>query len=118
MKRSLLLLLFLLWAATPSPAQESVKWSSKAFEAQEREAFVEEGEAWLKTAEAFSNEQNPSHQARALFYAGLAFYKGEARERAVETLTQAVTAFERLDDNEGQSLCWLQKGVVEIELAQ
>ncbi len=117
MRGSLLFLLACLLLTTPCPAQESLEWASKAFEAQEAEAFAEEGEAWLKTAEALKKEKNPPHQAKALFYAGLAFYKGGAKEQAVVALAQAVTEFERLDDNEGQSLCWLQKGVVEIELS-
>jgi CHAT domain-containing protein/lipopolysaccharide biosynthesis regulator YciM len=102
----------------PAWGQASLPWIEQAQQAEDAGRYGEAGQAWEKAAAALSQEGNPAHRAKALFYAGLAHYRGGSKEAAVAQLTLGVEAFLALGDGEGQSLCLLQRGVVEIELAR
>lgn len=116
--RLFLLLLLLGCLASPLLAQSSLEWVEKAQQAEDAGNFTEAGKDWEKAAAAFSQESNAPYRAKSLFYAGLAHYKAGAREAAAAQLTLAVEAYLALGDGQGQSLCLVQRGVVEIALGQ
>lgn len=116
--RLCLFLLVLGCLASPLQAQSSLEWVEKAQQAEDAAKFAEAGKDWEKAAAAFSQEGNAAYRAKSLFYAGLAHYKSGARDAAIAQLTLAVEAYLALGDGQGQSLCLVQRGVVEIALGQ
>ena len=113
-----LLLLVLGVLASPLYAQTSLEWVEKAQQAEDAKDFGGAGKAWEKAAAAFNGEGNAPYRAKSLFYAGLAHYKAGAKDAAIAQLTLGVEAFLALRDPQGQSLCLVQRGVVEIEVGK